>query len=410
MLEPQQGGNANNLLMSSSNYRQAPTSLRRDAWVEVSLSCLEHNLEVIRTEWLQKKPIQEPSPRNKTAKSTSKTKVMAVVKSDGYGHGAATTAQLFEASGVDYLGVASIDEGLQLRQSGIKLPVLVLSPTPSWALDTALENNLGISITSLKQIEDVSSTAKRLNLQAAVHIKIDTGMHRLGIEPTTTAQALELVDKDPRLQLMSVFSHLAMADNREAVDFQKGRFEAAVKIVPPGTLLHLASSEATRLFPDTHYDMVRVGLYLWGLAPNTTLPELRPALSLKARINHIGPVPEGESAGYGFTWTAKRHSRLAMIPIGYADGVDRGLSNNMEAIIEDNWVKQVGRISMDQMLLDITDCKQAQEGDLVTLIGSSAQKCINLCQWAERLDTITYELACRLRARLPKVYTRERLR
>ncbi|MBX9942019.1 MAG: alanine racemase [Candidatus Obscuribacterales bacterium] len=335
---------------------------------------------------------------------------MAVVKSDGYGHGAATTAQLFEASGVDYLGVASIDEGLQLRQSGIKLPVLVLSPTPSWAIDTALENNLGISITSLRQIEDVSSTAKRLNLRAAVHIKIDTGMHRLGIEPASTAQALELIDKDPNLQLMSVYSHLAMADNREAVDFQKDRFDKAIKIVPPGTILHLASSEATRLFPDTHYDMVRVGLYLWGLAPNTILPELRPALSLKARINHIGPVPIGESAGYGFTWTAKRESRLAMIPIGYADGVDRGLSNCMEAIIEDKLVKQVGRISMDQMLLDITDCKQAQEGDLVTLIGGSAQKSINLCQWAERLDTITYELACRLRARLPKVYTRERLR
>ncbi|HNN63180.1 MAG TPA: alanine racemase C-terminal domain-containing protein, partial [Candidatus Obscuribacter sp.] len=199
-----------------------------------------------------------------------------------------------------------------------------------------------------------------------------------------------------------------------AVEFQNARFAALVNTMPKehDVLFHLASSEATRLFDFTHYDMVRVGLYLYGLAPTSVLPELKPALSVKARINHIGAVPQGESAGYSFTWTAARDSRLAMIPIGYADGVDRGLSNKMTAFLAGKPIQQVGRISMDQMLFDITDLPEAQEGDVVTLIGeeNASQKTgsINLSQWAFLLDTITYELACRLRARLPRIYTRTR--
>jgi len=410
---------------SPYNTRQSPTSVRRDAWVEVSLTALEHNLKLVKT-WLKKDRANEALSQNNDNDQTVKVtkekapRVMAVVKSDAYGHGAPSVAELFEAAGADYLGVASIDEGTQLRASGIKAPVLILSPTPSWALDTALDNKLDISVSSLKELSDVDSRAQKQNCQARVHLKVDTGMHRLGISPRDVASALDQISTARALKLVSVFSHLACANDLSAVQKQDSVFREVVNLASkePDIFFHLASSEAARCFDFTHYDMVRIGLYLYGLEPNTISPDLQPALSVRARINHIGEVPTGESAGYGWTWTAQRDSRLAMIPIGYADGVDRGLSNRMQAIFTGTGqiVEQVGRISMDQMLFDITDVPGAQEGDVLTLIGDKGdrpiagknQTSIYLSQWAQGLDTITYELACRLRARLPRVYTRSR--
>lgn len=388
--------------------QHSPSSVRRDAWVEVSLSALEHNWKIVRG-WMARHKSKPPL-------------LMSVVKSDAYGHGAPSVAELFEAAGADYLGVASLDEGTQLRNAGIKAPIFILSPTPSWSIDTALDNRLDITVASLKQCQDVANLSRQNNQQARIHLKVDTGMHRLGVSPDEAISILDYISTEKSLKIVSVFSHLAMASEREAVQYQDkifARVVAKAQGKDKNLLFHLASSEAARLFDSTHYDMVRIGLYQYGLAPDTVLPELKPALSVKARINHIGTVPEGESAGYGWTWTARRDSRLATIPIGYADGVDRGLSNIMEAMIsvgdgvnnnEVRLIKQAGRISMDQMLFDITDVPEAQEGDVITLIGESGQTSINLSQWAESLATITYELACRLRARLPRVYTRSRLK
>jgi len=151
---------------------------------------------------------------------------------------------------------------------------------------------------------------------------------------------------------------------------------------------------------------VRVGLYLYGIEPDAVSNKLRPVLSVRARINHINKIERGERVGYGLTWQADRPTTLAAVPIGYADGVDRGLSNVMKGLLMDKVLNQVGRISMDQMLFDITDVPQAEEGDVITLIGSEGQNSLHLSDWAKELDTITYELACRLRARLPRIYTR----
>jgi alanine racemase len=389
--------------------QQTLSSVRRDAWVEVDLSAIEKNLATV-CGFL---------PGGKSAR-TRKTKLMAVVKGDAYGHGSVPVAEVLVAIGADWLGVASVDEACQLRGADIKAPILILGPAPNWAVKTAIESDLDMTVTALSELKDVNQTAQRIKRVARVNIKVDTGMHRLGVLPENLEPMLDFVRQSPSLNLVSIFSHLAMAGDQEVTEKQNVVFkqciDAARSLIKTPFLTHLASSEAVRYFPETHYDMVRVGIYLYGLEAKKDSAILIPAMSVRARINHTQEIDEGESAGYNFTWTAKRKSRLASLPIGYADGVNRALSNRMSCLINGKLVKQVGIISMDQMLVDITDVSEAQEGDVITLIGqehsagedSHANQRLTLAQWATMLDTITYELACNLRVRLPRIYTRPR--
>ncbi|MBX9692415.1 MAG: alanine racemase [Cyanobacteria bacterium] len=371
------------------------SSYHRDAWVEVDLSALEHNVAHVKS-WISEKP--------------NSCRFMAVVKSDAYGHGAASISNVLLASGAEWLGVASVDEGCELRASGIIAPVLILSPSPFWALDKAISENLDLTVADRGQLKDIASIARRRKVKARIHIKVDTGMHRLGVAPGVTPDLVEEIGNNPNLSLKSVFSHLAKAGDADATNFQNQRFQQMLDSLKGDSQLfaHIASSEATRLFPETHHDMVRVGLYLYGLEPRCQSSMLLPALSVKARINYINRIAPGEPVGYNWTWTPERDTVLASIPIGYADGVDRRLSNKITALLHGKEINQVGLISMDQMLFDITDVKEAQEGDVVTLIGVDGEGERSLSGWAEELDTITYELACRLRARLPRIYTRHR--
>lgn len=175
-------------------------------------------------------------------------------------------------------------------------------------------------------------------------------------------------------------------------------------------IVHLASGEAARLHPETHYDLVRVGLYIYGLEAKKVSDVVRPAMSVRGRINQLKEIEAGESIGYGFTWTAKRKTKLASLPIGYADGIERKLSNQINGLLFGRQVKQVGLISMDQMLFDVTDVDQVCVGDVITLIGSEdgSERRLYLADWANKLDTITYELASQLRIRLPRMYTRQK--
>jgi alanine racemase len=402
----------------------AVTSIRRDAWVEVDLGAIEHNVKIILS-WLKKdstRPYQE-SINNSTASSQTRPLLMAVVKSDAYGHGVAGVAEVLIGSGASWLAVASVDEGCQIRAIDSKVRVLLLSPVPAWAVQTAFDQNLDLSITSISQISEIEGVAARANSHARVHLKIDSGMHRLGIQAQDLSIVLTQLEKSNHLQLVSVFSHLAKAEALEATKVQNEQFakivqtvrdkephliEAGVVSDKEPLLFHLASSDAARRFPFSHYDMVRVGLALYGLEANAPSSEIIPAMSVRARINQIKVIGKGESVGYGWTWTAQRETRLASVPIGYADGVDRGLSNRISGLLMGHIVAQAGRISMDQMLFDITDVPEAQEGDVITLIGREGDSYIDLARWAVMLDTITYELACRMRVRLPRIYTRHR--
>jgi alanine racemase len=256
---------------------------------------------------------------------------------------------------------------------------------------------------------------------AKVHLKVDTGMHRLGVLPGETLGALEELERvSDAVKVKGLFSHLAKADDEDSVLWQKGQFEQVLADAENAGLrpdiVHFASSDATRLFPWAHYDMVRPGLILYGLESRVVSQVVKPAMSVRGRIVHTQRIAAGESVGYSLTWTAERDTTIASIPIGYADGVDRGLSNKLIGSLLGKRVPQIGLISMDQMLFDITDVPQAQEGDVITLVGCDSEfataapgeheHTLYMATWARELDTITYELACRLRARMPRVYTR----
>lgn len=403
------------------------SSTRRDAWVEVDLSAIEHNIKMILS-WLGHE--EESARQNagfqsaeKASKTSRRPKLMAVVKSDAYGHGAVGVAEVLISSGAEWLGVASVDEGFQLREVDGKIPILLLSPAPTWAIRTAIEHDLDLTVTSISQVAEIAAVAGRAHRRARVNLKVDTGMHRLGIAPESVDQIIEEIRKSNHLQLVSVFSHLAIADNESACTKQNVIFEKIVQSIrakipdlmqsghvdkEESILFHLASGDAARRFPNLHYDMVRVGLLMYGLEARQASEAMQPAMSIRGRINHVREIESGESAGYNWIWTAQRPTRLASIPIGYADGIDRGLSNRMSAILMGSWIRQVGTMSMDQMLFDITDVPDAEEGDVITLVGKDGDKSIELAQWAQMLDTITYELACRMRVRLPRIYTRHR--
>ncbi|MBX9685526.1 MAG: alanine racemase [Candidatus Obscuribacterales bacterium] len=372
------------------------SSVRRDAWLEIDLNAIERNIGITRS-WLK-----------------AGTRLMAVVKSDAYGHGAAGVADVMGACGASWLGVASIDEGAQLRAAGSDLPILILSPSPSWAMQNALDANLTLTVTSASQLLDLEALCRRQERRASVHLKIDTGMHRLGVLPKNLGDIIKILKQNKWVKLEGVFTHFAKADEEDFTLFQTAVFEKALQEIEKeglkASLIHLASSDACRRFPKTHFDMVRVGLYLYGLEAKKASDFLEAAMSVKARINQIQNLDEGESLGYNLTWTTSKASRIASIPIGYADGIDRRLSNNMKALLMGKEIKQVGLISMDQMLFDVSEVPDAQEGDIVTLIGrqeaNKSEQVLPLADWANKLDTITYELACRLRARMPRIYTR----
>jgi alanine racemase len=393
-------------------------SSRRDAWVEIDLGKLKKNIEIVKS-WLAPRLSTRSGPGSYPSSGDmgrSRPLLLGSVKADAYGHGAVVVGEILQQSGASWLGVATVDEGVELRDSGINLPILILSPTPKNAIKSACENSLDITISAKSHLHDLAKDLEKCEREARVHLKVDTGMHRLGVSVKELGAMIDQILQTPRVQLVSVFSHLAKAADEELTQAQNQVFlkvinQVQAKVAEP-VLFHLASSDAARLYPFSHHDMVRIGIALYGLESWRDSTDLLPVLSLRGRINQLMDVEAGESVGYGHKWQANRPSRLACIPIGYADGVDRGLSNRIEGLLRGKRVPQVGIISMDQMLFDVTDVPSAETGSIITLIGSEAEpegrissptsQTLTLADWARKLDTITYEMAVRLKVRLPR--------
>ena len=369
--------------------------IRQRAWVEIDLDALAHNVQQI-------KGLLSPQ-----------TTLMAVVKADAYGHGAITVAQTALKAGADRLAVATLGEGIELREAGITAPILILGAinTPEeiaaiahWQLEPTLCNP--------QQALIFSQTLSEYGETLPVHLKLDTGMSRLGTPWYQGTAFVELVQRLPQLTLASVYSHLATADDPDTTQMsvQHRRFQQAIAqlnakgIQPP--CLHLANSAATLIALNLHYDLVRVGLALYGLYPAPHLRSqvtLKPVLQVKAKITQIKTIPPGTGVSYGHQFVSDRPMKIAVVGIGYADGVPRNLSNRLQVLIGNQRAQQIGAITMDQLMLDVTHLRKLQVGQIVTLIGKEGEQEITADHWATLLGTISWEILCGFKHRLPRI-------
>lgn len=376
---------------------------RERAWVEVNLSAIAHNVRQIRR-FL-----------------SNNTALMAVVKADAYGHGATTVAQTVLKSGASWLGVATIPEGIELREAGIDAPVLVLGATYTSEQIRAIAHwQLQPTLCTPKQALVFSETMAELAARhpLSVHLKLDTGMSRLGTPWQQAAEFVQLVHRLPHLKIASVYSHLATADdpNTTVMRQQHQRFESAIQqvrstgITPPR--LHLANSAGTLASSSLHYDLVRVGLAIYGLYPAPHFREvldLRPALQVRARVTQVKTLQPGTGVSYGHQFVADRALPMAVVGIGYADGVPRNLSNKIRVLVRGQQVPQIGAITMDQLMLDVSQISDLQAGEVVTLLGQDGNQCISADDWADILGTISWEILCGFKHRLPRIATNHSL-
>jgi alanine racemase len=380
---------------SSTSACDASGGLCQRAWVEIDQAALAHNVRQL------KKLL------------ASKTQLMAVVKADAYGHGATMVARTALDAGAGGLCVATVQEGIQLREAGIEAPILLLGATNTPEQVRAIAYwQLQPTICTPQQALVFSETLSGLKKTLSVHLKLDTGMSRLGMPWQEARQFVELVKRLPYLEIKSVYSHLATADSLDptVMRLQHQRFEEAIAqlhtagITPPR--LHLANSAATLTDPALHYDLVRVGLALYGLYPAEHLRgaiDLKPVMQVKARVTQVKTIPPGTGVSYGYQFIAERQMRLAVIGIGYADGIPRNLSNKMTVLIRGQKVRQIGTITMDQLMLDVSEIPDLQTGEVVTLIGQDGDLSISADDWAQSLGTISWEILCSFKHRLPRV-------
>jgi alanine racemase len=370
----------------------------RPTVAEVRLDAVRHNLAALRR-------IVAPG-----------VKVLGVVKADAYGHGLVPVARALESAGIDMLGVVMVEEGVALRQAGLALPILMMGTIPQDETEALLAHDLRPTVGDVETLDRLDRAARAAGKRAAAHLKVDTGMNRLGVRSEEAVALAERILGRPSLLLEGVYTHFACADTPgdRATREQLKRFRAVLaELGQRGTtipMIHAANSSALATMPETHFDMVRPGLALYGLlacrAPEGL--DLRPALSLKTRVAHLKPVPRGDSVSYGHTWRAERDSLLGVLPIGYADGYPRALSNKGQVRIGEGadapLCPVVGHICMDATLVDLTGVPGVRVGLEATLIEARADSPLSAAAVARRADTIPYEILTGLGARVPRVY------
>jgi alanine racemase len=346
----------------------------------------------------------------------SQVAVLAVVKADGYGHGAAGAARAFVEGGAAGLGVSMVSEGLELRRAGIAAPIVVLGGAFAGEHAQAVANDLAVAVWTLDGARALGAAARAAGTAAAVHLKVDTGMTRLGCEPDDVRALGEALAAEPRVRVDGVFTHFASADAVDSATAraQRARFAGAVEALAAAGLrpphVHMANSAAVLTEPAAYCTMVRPGLMLYGYAPASHLASrarLRPAMRLRTRIAQTREVPAGTPVGYGGTWVAARASTIATLPIGYADGYHRTASNRGEMLLRGQRVPVVGRVCMDHVMLDVTGTGGVAPGDAVTVFGpphDGAPTADDVAGWSE---TIAYEVLTSVGKRVPRVYVEE---
>lgn len=382
----------------------------RPAWVDVDLSALEHNLAAIRG-----RLISGGSDRD------DRVKAMAVVKADGYGHGAVGVSRTLEAAGVDWLGVALLEEGAEIRRAGVKLPILVLGTARPAKIALYRRYKLTPTVSSLHELALWCDWTASQVVPQPVHLKVDTGMGRLGVAPDEVSRALEILRQHRGLCLAGILSHFGDADDLASPrnQAQEKSFAAVLGQLTAEerqhALIHMANSAAALHLPESRFALVRLGIAIYGLEPaerpGQPLPpaertDLRPVMSVKARIVQLREVPAGTAVSYGGRTVTRRRSRIAVVPVGYADGYAWRLTGKAEALVREQRVPVVGSVTMDMTLLDVTDAG-AELGDEVVLLGRQGSEEVTALELATHAGTIPWEILCHLGLRLPRRYVRE---
>lgn len=378
------------------------------AWAEIDLDAIAHNVAEI------KRLVGR------------RTEIMAVVKADAYGHGVRETVSTMIDSGVTRIAVSMLDEALQLRELGIEVPILVLGHSdPKRALEI-IRHSVTQTVFSHDLAGALSEAAVREGKPAKVHVKIDTGMSRVGFLPGYSAvKSVVLISQLPGLIIEGIFTHFASADEADTT-FTRQQFEMFESILSElnriGVFIpikHVSNSAAVLAFPDMTLDMVRPGIILYGILPGNELridtknekpPSFRPAMTLKAQVILVKEISEGTTVSYGRKWRASRASKIATLPIGYADGYTRNFSNRARVLINGQYAPVIGSICMDQCMIDVTDINSCvKTGDEVVLIGKQGGLNIAVEELADLAGTISYETLCLIGKRIPRVYRRDGL-
>lgn len=375
-------------------------NLIRPTWAEINLDNLASNMREIRR--LAKKSAQ----------------VTAVIKADGYGHGAKYIAQTLLENGADRFAVAVLDEALELRKSGVTVPILILGYTQPERAKAIVANDIEQAVYSYELAKALSIEAEKQSKEVKIHIKIDTGMGRIGFRTDEASIAkIKEIHKLPNLIIDGMFTHFAISDEKDKTytqeQFDKFMWvahrleEEGIKI----RLKHCGNSAAIIDLPEMHLDMVRAGIILYGLAPSNDVEldkiDLKQVMSLKARITHVKEINSGESVSYGRKFIASEKTKIASLPLGYADGYTRMLTGKAEALVNGVRVPVVGRICMDQCMIDVTGIDDVKVGDEVVLFGKQKNSFISIDEVAEKLGTINYEVVCMISKRIPRVYIKE---
>ncbi|WP_129598204.1 alanine racemase [Anaerophilus nitritogenes] len=369
----------------------------RPVWAEINLDHLAYNMREIRK--LVEKEI----------------KITGVIKADAYGHGALEIGRTLLENGVDRFAVATLSEALELRKSYKDTPLLILGYTPKECAQEVIENKIIQTIYSIEDARDYSKVAQELKKSVIFHIKIDTGMSRIGFLPNKeTVKIIKEIIELPYVKVEGMFTHFAVADafNKDFTDKQYERFISVDQMLKEENIhipiRHVGNSATIIDLPNMHLDMVRAGVILYGLYPSEEIKKerlnLKPVLSLKAKISHIKILDEGVGVSYGLKFVTPKKSKIATLPIGYADGFTRMLSGKAEVLVKGKKVPVVGRICMDQCMIDVSSIEDIQVGEQVIFIGTDGKNTILADDLANQLDTINYEIVCMLGRRIPRIY------
>ncbi len=372
---------------------------KQRAWIEVNGEAIEKNV------------------RQLISKLSKSCQFMAVVKADGYGHDAKVVTDYAIKGGASELGVATLKEGIKLRSSGVDKPILVLGNLYTKKdLIIAFKNNLMPTISSLRECLICNNIGKQFGLKFSLHLKVDTGMSRLGFESDKFIQEFEKIKFFENISVEGIYSHLSSADEDNSLDpksstqLQRLKFRELLKQINVSSdhniKIHLANSAGMLLNKDFHFDMVRVGLSMYGYSPLAKIDKnlcLKPALFLKVKVAFIRVIDQGVRVSYGGKFVSSRKTKLAVLSIGYADGVPRNLSGKIKVIFKNKLYSQVGSITMDQMMVDITGSDEIKVGSTMVLLGSEGDKTISPIDWARESNTIPWEILCSFKNRLPRV-------